>query len=112
MRKEFEQLALLAGGSHYPQVGGNNLELFGKLLVENCVEVVGARFNGSASLSKAIFITALAFFASDELAFLVIAITWFPQPLAIVTKAFTSTVSPEFEIAIKTSPGVRAPESP
>ena len=43
MRKEFEQLALLAGGSHYPQVGGDNLELFGKLLVENCVEVVGAR---------------------------------------------------------------------
>jgi hypothetical protein len=43
MRKEFEQIALLAGGSHYPQVGGNNLELFGKLLVEDCVEVVGAR---------------------------------------------------------------------
>ena len=33
MRKEFEHLALLAGGSHYPQVGGDNLELFGKLLV-------------------------------------------------------------------------------
>ena len=43
MRKEFEQLALLAGGSHYPQVGGDNLELFGKLLVKDCVEVVGAR---------------------------------------------------------------------
>ena len=43
MRKEFEHIALLAGGSHYPQVGGNNLELFGKLLVEDCVEVVGAR---------------------------------------------------------------------
>lgn len=43
MRKEFEHLALLAGGSHYPQVGGDNLELFGKLLVKDCVEVIGAR---------------------------------------------------------------------
>jgi hypothetical protein len=43
MRKEFEHLALLAGGSHYPQVGGDNLELFGKLLVKDCVEVVGTR---------------------------------------------------------------------
>lgn len=43
MRKEFENLALLAGGSHYPQVGGDNLDLFGRLLVQDCVEVVGAR---------------------------------------------------------------------
>ena len=43
MRKEFEHLALLAGGSHYPQVGGNNHELFGRVVVEDCVEVVGAR---------------------------------------------------------------------
>ena len=43
MRKEFEQIALLAGGSHYPQVGGDNLELFGKLLVKDCTEVIGAR---------------------------------------------------------------------
>ena len=43
MRKEFEHLALLAGGSHYPQVGGNNLDLFGRLLVEDCVEVIGTR---------------------------------------------------------------------
>ena len=43
MRKEFEHIALLAGGSHYPQVGGDNLELFGKLLVEDCVKVVSTR---------------------------------------------------------------------
>ena len=43
MRKEFEHLALLAGGSHYPQVGGDNLDTFGRLLVEDCVEVIGAR---------------------------------------------------------------------
>ena len=43
MKKEFEQLALLAGGSHYPQVGGDNLSLFGRLVVEDCIEVVSAR---------------------------------------------------------------------
>jgi len=43
MKKEFEHLALLAGGSHYPQVGGHNLSTFGKLVVEDCIEVVSAR---------------------------------------------------------------------
>lgn len=43
MRKEFEHIALLAGGSHYPKVGGDNLDTFGKLLVKDCVEVIGAR---------------------------------------------------------------------
>lgn len=43
MRKEFEHIALLAGGSHYPQVGGENLDLFGRLLVEDCIKVVSAR---------------------------------------------------------------------
>jgi len=43
MKKEFEQLALLAGGSHYPQVGGDNLSLFGRLVVEDCIEVIGTR---------------------------------------------------------------------
>ena len=43
MKKEFEQLALLAGGSHYPQVGGDNLSLFGRLVVEDCIDVIDAR---------------------------------------------------------------------
>ena len=43
MRKEFENLALLAGGRLYPQVGGHNLDVFGRLVVEDCIEVVGAR---------------------------------------------------------------------
>ena len=80
--------------------------------IVSVVEVVGARFNGSASLSKAMLITAFALLASVELAFLVIAITLFPQPLAIAANAFTSAVSPEFEIAIRTSPEVSVPESP
>lgn len=43
MRKEFEHLALLAGGSHYPNVGGDNLNTFGKLLVEDCVSTIQSR---------------------------------------------------------------------
>jgi hypothetical protein len=43
MKKEFEHLALLAGGSHYPQVGGENLSLFGRLVVEECIDVIDAR---------------------------------------------------------------------
>ena len=43
MKKEFEQLALLAGGSHYPQVGGNNLGLFGRLVVEDCLSTIQER---------------------------------------------------------------------
>ena len=43
MKKEFEHLALLAGGSHYPQVGGDNLSTFGKLVVEDCIKVASAR---------------------------------------------------------------------
>jgi hypothetical protein len=43
MRKEFEHLALLAGGSHYPQVGGNNLDLFGRLVVEDCLTTIQER---------------------------------------------------------------------
>ena len=65
MKKEFEHIALLAGGSHYPQVGGDNLSLFGQLVVEDCIEVIGARTvaeehtdweNGyNAALKKVVF---------------------------------------------------------
>ena len=43
MKKELEQLALAAGGSHYPKVGGDNLELFGRLLVEECLSDIHSR---------------------------------------------------------------------
>lgn len=43
MRKEFEHLALLAGGSHYPQVGGDNLDTFGRLVVEDCLATIQER---------------------------------------------------------------------
>ena len=43
MRKEFEHLALLAGGSHYPDVGGENLDTFGRLVVEECLVTIQER---------------------------------------------------------------------
>ena len=41
MNKEiFKELALQAGGSHYPEVGGKTLEKFAELLLEKVIEVV------------------------------------------------------------------------
>jgi len=41
MNKEiFKELALQAGGSHYPEVGGRTLEKFAELLLEKVIEVV------------------------------------------------------------------------
>lgn len=40
MKKIYEELALRAGGSHYPEVGGALLETFADLLVKECIEIV------------------------------------------------------------------------
>jgi hypothetical protein len=41
MKKEIlKELALQAGGSHYPTVGGATLEKFAELLLEKVIEVV------------------------------------------------------------------------
>lgn len=41
MNKElFKRIALEAGGSHYPDVGGKTLEKFAELIVHECVEAV------------------------------------------------------------------------
>lgn len=41
MNKEiFKELALQAGGSHYPDVGGATLERFAELLLEKVIETV------------------------------------------------------------------------
>jgi hypothetical protein len=41
MKKElFKEIALQAGGSHYPEVGGATLEKFAELLLERVIEVV------------------------------------------------------------------------
>ena len=37
MKKKFKEIALQAGGSHYPEVGGELLEKFGELVVQECL---------------------------------------------------------------------------
>lgn len=40
MKKVFHDIALQAGGSHYPEVGGELLEKFGELVVAKCIEAL------------------------------------------------------------------------
>jgi len=40
MNKRIKELALQAGGSHYPDVGGATLEKFAELLLNKVIEVV------------------------------------------------------------------------
>jgi hypothetical protein len=40
MKQKIHDLALAAGGSHYPTVGGTTLEKFAELLIEECIQVV------------------------------------------------------------------------
>ena len=40
MNEKFKRLALEAGGSTYPEVGGKNLERFAELLIQECIEVI------------------------------------------------------------------------
>ena len=37
MHKRIHDLALQAGGSHYPDVGGKTLEKFAELIVRECI---------------------------------------------------------------------------
>jgi hypothetical protein len=39
MHKRIHDLALQAGGSHYPTVGGKTLEKFAELIVKECMDV-------------------------------------------------------------------------
>ncbi len=39
MKPVFHDIALEAGGSHYPGVGGQRLEQFGRLVAERCREL-------------------------------------------------------------------------
>jgi hypothetical protein len=37
MKQPYHDIALAAGGSHYPDVGGRLLEQFGQLVVQRCM---------------------------------------------------------------------------
>lgn len=40
MKDVYKEIALQAGGSHYPAVGGDLLQKFADLLVKECIKVV------------------------------------------------------------------------
>lgn len=40
MNKRIRELALEAGGSHYPDVGGELLEKFAKLVIKDCCSAI------------------------------------------------------------------------
>jgi hypothetical protein len=44
MHPKIKELALQAGGSHYPEVGGKTLEKFAELLVIECAELFTMTF--------------------------------------------------------------------
>lgn len=48
MNEQIKQLALQAGGSHYPDVGGRTLEKFAELLIQECAQVADIERNTSA----------------------------------------------------------------
>ena len=48
MNEQIKQLALAAGGSHYPDVGGRTLEKFAELLIQECAQVADIKRDTSA----------------------------------------------------------------
>jgi hypothetical protein len=48
MNEQIKQLALAAGGSHYPDVGGRTLEKFAELLIRECAQVADIERDTSA----------------------------------------------------------------
>lgn len=42
MNPKIKDLALQAGGSHYPEVGGKTLEKFAELIVRECIDIVSS----------------------------------------------------------------------
>jgi len=40
MKKAFKELALQAGGSHYPDVGGELLEKFSELMLAEVIDII------------------------------------------------------------------------
>ena len=42
MKQPYHDIALAAGGSHYPSVGGQLLEQFGRLVAQRCMALSDA----------------------------------------------------------------------
>lgn len=39
VKQEYYDIALQTGGSHYPEVGGGLLSMFGDLVVKECIKI-------------------------------------------------------------------------
>ena len=39
LSESFKQYSLMAGGSHYPSINSQHQEQFGRLIVEQCIEI-------------------------------------------------------------------------
>lgn len=50
MNEQIRKLALAAGGSHYPDVGGRTLEKFAELLIQECDRLNRAQSLGLAGV--------------------------------------------------------------
>jgi len=46
MNEKIKELALQAGGSHYPEVGGKTLEKFAEMIVRECAMFVVTELEG------------------------------------------------------------------
>jgi hypothetical protein len=40
MKEKIKEIALQVGGSHYPEVGGDNLQKFADLILDECIDAV------------------------------------------------------------------------
>ena len=55
MNERIKEIALQAGGSHYPTVGGKTLEKFAELLIRECAgQVDGVYKQGGGTYSEVI----------------------------------------------------------
>jgi len=59
MNERIKELALQAGGSHYPAVGGKLLEKFAELIVKECAGIYDKIDNGNLHMGTDNYIEAL-----------------------------------------------------
>ena len=45
MNEKYVYFALRSGGAHFPVVGGENLEKFGNMIVQECCKIIGDAVN-------------------------------------------------------------------
>jgi hypothetical protein len=57
MNPKIKELALQAGGSHYPEVGGTTLEKFAELIIRECIDIANdTRHDGKVVANRIKFV--------------------------------------------------------